>query len=225
MQAIVPVVYANQLFQNKAGQGDASVVSKAIIQTIQDLLPNAINKPIGSDIDAVIPPDAAAKFNKALSTVKKIWDPQTAGSISIVLCGEAHDDASDQERAKTFITEMGNGGLTPSLVIFERGMSYSTQVINCDKAIETDMTTSTLRAPSVDFGLGLSGEERDMVIAAYILLCVAGGNQNDIDKVFVFFGENHKAILKWFDYYARHSAADWVQKRNRNLLTIRSSVQ
>lgn len=114
---------------------------------------------------------------------------------------------------------MNNGGLAPTMVVFERGMAYPSPRITGHIARETNLTT----ANAGDFGLGLSPSQRSMVVAGYLVLCLAGGDQNNIDKVILFYGEEHRdIILNYFEYFAAHTQADYLKKRIRTLLMIRS---
>jgi hypothetical protein len=220
--------YAQTLYNNGAGIGTDKGVRKAVIKTIEDLKPAEQVVP-GNPVDAEKTVIGSYKTNNVLSAVRKIYNRQGAGSISITLLGETHNNPTDTARANALIAQMAAGNITPTFLIQERGMTYAwPNPYGGAIAREENLTT----VPGGNFGLGLTSAQRSMVVAGYIFLCLAGGPQvqtpppvtDVIDKVFLFYGENHKDILDQFEYFARHSTANWVQNRARNLVVARSSV-
>jgi len=228
MIQVVQATYAQTLFNNGAGAGTDKTVRKAVMKTIEDLKPADEVVP-GNPVDAEKTVIGSPKTNNVLSAVQRIYNGQGAGSISITLLGETHNNQADTARANALIAQMAAGNLTPTFLIQERGMTYPwPNPYGGAIAREQNLTT----VPAGNFGLGLTSAKRSMVVAGYIFLCLAGGPQvqtpapvtNVIDKVFLFYGENHKDILDQFEYFARHSTANWLQNRSRNLVLARSSV-
>lgn len=221
--------YAQELSNQGAGSGTDKAVRKAVINTIEALKPADQVVP-GNPVDAVKTVVGSPKTNNVSSAIQKVYNGQVAGTISITLCGETHNNQADTARANALIAQIAAGTFTPTFLIFERGMTYALPAgFGGAIARETNLTT----VPAGNFGLGLTSAQRSMVVAGYIFLCLAGGDQvfvpgavpqPVIDKVFLFYGENHKDILDQFEYFARHSTANWLQNRARNLVLIRSSV-
>jgi hypothetical protein len=180
------------------------------------LTPPATHIPTGRDIDPVNK-DHKADTQPAIAAVQKLYASQTAGFNSLVLLGEAHNNQQDQQRAIDFINAMNNGTLNPTAIVFERGMNYPAPA-GFNIIRESNLTT----AGGGDFGLGLSKKQRSMVVAGYLVLLHAGGNQQDINRDFLFYGDNHTDIFSSFDYFARHSAADYLLKEPRTFFHIRS---
>jgi len=228
MIQIAQGTYAQELSNQGAGIGTDKAVRKAVINTIEALKPADQVVP-GNPVEAVKTIVGSPKTNNVSSAIQKVYNGQAAGSISITLCGETHNNQADTARANALIAQIAAGTFTPTFLIFERGMTYALPAgFGGAIARETNLTT----VPAGDFGLGLTSAQRSMVVAGYIFLCLAGGPQVNtpapvlpvIDKVFLFYGENHKDILDQFEYFARHSTANWLQNRSRNLVLIRSSV-
>jgi hypothetical protein len=212
--------YALDIYNKGAGKGTDKAVRKAILDTLTSASPVAINAPQGLDVDPEKEVGSSPHTSHVVSDVEKIYRGLGESSISLVVCGEDHTDERDHARAEFLIGAIAGGTIAPSIVLFERGMTYTTNGLACHLVRETNLTT----APAGDFGLGLSKSQRSMVVAGYMLLCVAGGDQSTIDRFFLFYGENHMDILTHFEYFVRHTSATWVQRRPRNLFQIRSHV-
>jgi len=216
MNIVPQASYAQQLFDNHAAAGSDREVTAAVMITINNLVTAATQIPRGPDIDAVNK-DHNADTASSIAAVQKLYASQTAGFNSLVLLGEKHDDAQDHQRAIDFINAINNLTLNPTAVVFERGMTY-TAPANGNIIRETNLTTVS----SGDFGLGLSRKQRSMVVAGYLVLLHAGGNQQDINRDLLFFGDNHQDIFNYFDYFSRHSDAWYLMKEPRTFFHIRS---
>lgn len=73
--------------------------------------------------------------------------------------------------------------------------------------------------------LGLNYKQRSMVIAAYIFLSLAGGDQSKSDRVLILIGENHLDIFDQLEVMIDGSTAvTWLKSRPRTYLTIPSNV-
>src|SRR5262249_1477252 len=136
--------------------------------------------------------------------------------------GEAQKywDLSEQDRLRANGLLATTGGVVypqPNLVIFERKMGYNAPP-GISTAREDALMTPT--GYTVNAGLNLNDRQRSFAVAAYIFLCVAGGPQNQHDRVLLFYGENHADIFDHIEYFAQHSTINWVQKRPRNYVII-----
>jgi hypothetical protein len=208
--------YAQELYNNGASAGTDSAVSGAVLKTINNLLTAATNVPAGPDVIAT-DVDHKADTQKALADVQRLYDNQLAGSSSLVLLGETHNDHRDNQRALAFIGDIDNGNLNVTNVVFERGMAYPAPN-NGNIIRETNLTT----VAGGDFGWGLSGKQRSMVVAGYLVLLHAGGNQQDTNCDLLFYGELHRDIFKYYDYFARHTNAFYLLKEARTFFLVRS---
>ena len=217
MKIIFQGNYAQKLYDYQIGLGTDKAVSAAILSTLHDLIQNAVNIPTGEEFKSV-KTDHKADSKKAFKDVKKLYSAQGTSTTSLVLLGEDHASVDDKDRATYFINEINSGNLTPDVVIFERGMAYSAP-FGVHVIRESNLTTVT----GGDFGMGLSRKQRSMVVGGYLALIVASGSQLDSNKCLIFFGENHKDIFTYFEYFARHTAG-YVEKETRNLFFVRSYV-
>ncbi|WP_131538876.1 hypothetical protein [Pedobacter nototheniae] len=226
MKLILQSTYAQELFNNKVvtlGQpATDKQVSAAVLKSVNNLVEGATNIPRGADIPANLTNNAA---NTAIANVQNLFVTQPAASTSIVLLGESHVNQPDHTRAESYIAAMSTTppALTPNVVVFERGLTY-----NSPKDIpivrESNLTTAKSNGGMVDFGMELSKSQRSMVVGGYLALCVGSGNQNDINRIILFYGANHNDIYNYFDYFGRHTSAFYVEKEIRNFFNIKSNA-
>jgi hypothetical protein len=120
----------------------------------------------------------------------------------------------DYKRGQSLALLSGGGEQfpKPGLTILERGMTY-------------DPESNPVRESDI-IKYGYTNKQRSALIAAYIFLSVAGGDQGADDRVLVFFGEEHLDLLEYFEYFVRNSyMIPWVNKRKRNYGIIASHVR
>lgn len=120
----------------------------------------------------------------------------------------------DCVRAKHLLKNATGGQLFAKvdLIVLERAMKLYTGFY--DKSIT--VTEDDL------LGEAWSIRQRSALMAAYIFLCAAGGPSG---HVLVMFGEEHKDILDFFEYFATHSKAFTdVSHVQRNFCLIASHV-
>ena len=218
MQIVPQGSYAQQLFDNNAGMGTDSAVTSAIMTAINNLLPPATNIPTGPDVTAVSV-DHKPDTKSAIADVQKLFTNQPSGTSSLVLVGETHNDDRDKQRAVDFINTINSGQLSPTQVVFERGMTYpapsSGNIIR-----EENLTTVS----GGNFGWALNARQRSMVVSGYLVLLHGGGNQHDINRDLLFYGAGHQDIFSFYDYFARHTSACYLLKEPRTFFNIRSYV-
>jgi len=220
MQIIPALTYAQSLYDAGAPKATDKDVSAAVMSALSQLMPSATNKPTGGEIEPVNIKQPA-NADKALAASQSLYAKQAAGSISLTLLGEDHTDAQDAARANKFISAINAGSLTPSIIVYERGMTYPTPSTSVHIVRESNLTTIS---GARDFGLGLSRAQRSMVVAGYLVLLVGGGSQADINKILLFFGANHNDILKYFGYFAQHSPASYLLREPQSLINVLSNV-
>jgi hypothetical protein len=231
--AIAPRTYADALVKQKVAVGGTKAARDAVVETIRELMVAATNKPATPDVAKTVPHSGAAA--NASADIKKLYGSQAAGSISVAILGEDHSSAKDTARAQAIIAEIGTGAIMPTILLFERylrnsetnpttkrvgpypspGAAYTGRIVS-----ELDLTTGTAGF----FGDGLDAEARSMVVAGYLVLCSAGGDQTSVDKCLLVFGENHADILEKFDNFSKLHT-NWIQKRPRTLFLIDSFVK
>jgi len=219
MQVVPASTYAKSLYDAKVGLGTDKAVSAAVLSALSQLMPEATNKPHGPAIDP-INIRQPANADKALAATESLYAKQAAGSISLTLLGEDHTNAQDAARARKFIAAINASTLTPSLLVFERGMQYAVPAVSVIIVRESNLTTVN----GGDFGMGLSAAQRSMVVAGYLALLAGGGNQNDINKMLLFYGANHTDILKYFGYFAQHSPSSYLMQEPQTLVAVESYV-
>ncbi|MEN5434442.1 hypothetical protein ABE545_12420 [Sphingobacterium faecium] len=226
MKLIVQGTYAKALFKNNVvNPGEAGTdkqVTRAVFETINELVDAATNKPGGADLPATVT-DNPARTTPA--KVQSLFAAQQATSTSIVLLGESHVDEPDRQRAENYLAAMNATPptLSPTLVVFERGLRYNAPD-DIPLVRESNLTTVNSNGNMIDFGMQLSKTQRSMIVAGYLAVCVGSGNQQDINRIILFYGANHNDIYKYFDYFARHTSVDYVLKETRNFFNIRSNV-
>ncbi len=185
MNLILQSTYAQTLFNNKVvNLGHPATdkqVSAAVLKTVNDLVNGATNIPTGADRPANLTENAA---NTTPDAVQNFYNAQQATSTSIVLLGESHVNQPDHQRAENYLAAMNANPpvLRPNLVVFERGLTYQAPG-NIPLVRESNLTTARANGGMVDFGMELSKAQRSMVVAGYLALCAASGNQQDINNV------------------------------------------
>lgn len=233
MLQIAQTAYAQALYDNKIITSPTALAPNAmavVLQTVQHLLAlnTVLHKPTGADVAATTTTQAPAA-GPALAATTALLGHQAAGSISLVLVAESHTNVADGARAHTFLDATSQGTLLPSLVVYERGLraplaSGGRAYPNAGSAAHPVPLVDEANLGQVaaaNFGLNnLKPADRSAVVAGYLVLCLAGGDQQAIDRVVLFFGAEHGDILTDFDYIARHTTAAHLIKRPRTFLTI-----
>jgi len=156
-----------------------------------------------------------------------------AGSIVITYYGESHDSQRDGARAQELITACSRQHeALPTLLLLERGlrnersrggvrMRYDLEDCICAFADEDELTRSRDAPLEYQFnyrsiwGMGLSVEQRSMVVAGYLAVCLANGNPEAIDRVTILFGSNHSNMLEThLEYFVQNVATNlWARRR------------
>lgn len=197
--------YAEILYKCLSGLGitglsaDArnGVVREAVLRAMNELVTPVYVSKYADENEIVV---AGSRFPDALFAIKQSHASLDDGSISISFVGENHNLISDKDRAQKLISQIFEEIGKPYLVVFERGLTYSVADSPVEVAREENLTTVT----NVDFGMALTCEQRSMVIAGYIVACLASGSQDTKDKVVIFYGENHCDILKNIKYFSKN---------------------
>lgn len=206
--------YANAVYDS--GIAPSSVLTQSVHSAIQSQILNTTNKPGGGDTGS------DKTWGAAKNVVKNIADFHASvgvGGISITFIGETHGDANDEDKAGKVLNAHANA----DLIIYERGLrnKYGGPILPTGTAREEDIETHTYGGPGSHWGLGLTLNERNYVVAGYMVLCVASGNQNLGARILLFFGENHVQILHQFENIAGF-VAPWILKRKRNLHFVKA---
>jgi hypothetical protein len=208
--------YANALV-NGSGLNPASKFLQNILTVVRSQLLNTNNKPTGKNIPSR---DTWGASKNAESFIISSHTSLAQGAISITFVGETHNLSKDVSVANSVIQNHTNA----NLIFYERGLHsgfggiYNNPAIATNTAREEDITTSY----GINWGINsLSFESRNLVIAGYLVLCVASGNQNNAVKIILLFGENHVNILHQFNQIASR-VAPWLLKRKRILHFVKS---
>jgi hypothetical protein len=196
-------------------------VRHAVVDLIKSAPPAAHNLPAGNQ-DRTLSSHRYQKKSAAqiITQLSKDFSRQArvAGSITLALVGESHSHDPDLARSLGVLAAMTPGGGLDStdLVIVERdGMRHRLppgNVLNPTRVSEISLTGNL----QTNLAQALSPRQRSTVIAAYLLLSLAGGNQGTADRAVVFAGEEHEDIGEEFDYLAKHHKVhnlDWVARR------------
>jgi hypothetical protein len=209
-----------------------SDIRKAVLNALQALRPTATNVPAGPEQKAERI-DIGAKRRSAESVteeLEKIYTKQagTTGSISITVIGEAHKnldgtETADQDRGRALLQQMINNGrlAATSIVVLERDMELYYKPYPQPFAPSSVLESDIPRTGAGTLEQGLDREQRDLVLAGYLFLVLAGGDQSTVERVVVFRGSLHTTFLDSFEYFAKTAATvtgiDWVSRRPRRL--------
>jgi hypothetical protein len=168
-------------------------------------------------------PAECAKVAKAMRDA-----PRESGAITITLVGETHRRTPDEERARQLLRLLeSDPGLKQGLIIVERGMTYD---MGDQLYVREETMTSSANAPielramyQGVWGMALTAAQRSIVVAGYVLFCIGKGQRTDVDRVAIFFGENHKDILAThIEYLIRHAGLSGIANRPRTYITALS---
>ncbi|GAA0935383.1 hypothetical protein [Virgisporangium aurantiacum] len=210
-----------------------SEVRDAVLTIIKEMLPTATNVPTGPvQAAARIKVGANRRDADGIATeVEKVYAKQvgTAGAICVTLVGESHQHldgslTADHDRAKTLLTFMTTGGRLDAtgVVLLERKMEARYKPYPMPFAPNSMLETEVPRTGGGTLEAGLDLEQRDYVLAGYLFLTLAGGDQSTIDNIVVFRGSRHVEFLDKFEYFAKTAAnvtgVDRVARRPRTLV-------
>jgi hypothetical protein len=204
----------------------------AVLAAISELMPARTNEPTGADVARITPHNGNA--NNALTLIRNLYGGQGAGSISLTLLGEAHDNNNDVQRGQAVIAAVDTGNPAPTLTFYERylnnGEQNPTTRLNGPYPWPTagHYTGRNVSELSLSYASGarffgdqLNIEGRSMLVAGYLVLSTGGGDQHQTDRVLLFFGSQHADILEKYEQYAK-LYAPWILKRARTYLIINS---
>jgi hypothetical protein len=229
--AVSTVDYLTKLRKHGIRTGQqVSDVRKTVMAAIAEILEAqaaaVTNKPAGADVDKVAETTPKLTDAQAVKKLQTLYAGQAAGSISLVVLGEKHDSAKDKKRAEAVLTAVGAGTLTPTLVLYERGLLDTRY--NAPAGYHGQQVDENSFIPFVGLRddnpnkIVLGREARSIVVAGYVFLCIAGGAQNATDKVLLVYGAEHAEIMNSFEYFVQHMTAPWLKKRPRTEMLIPS---
>lgn len=219
MQIISPHIYAQKLNEHDAAMGTDQTVNHAVRCAIDDLLQPATHVPVGHGVRAeLLKPFPHGDTLSA--DIQALFNRNKPGLSALVFLGECRQDEEDQKRALDFLDGIAQNKLATDLVIFERGMNYKLPE-QVPYLIESQLT----QAGPVDFGWGLTRRQRNMILAGYLVLCLASGDQRDKSNILLFFNESQRNVFSMIDHYAHHTDAYYLNNKPRTFVTIRSNTQ
>lgn len=217
MQIVPAHQFEQQLFDNGAWALTDSKISAAIMASINNLLPAATNVPAGSDVSPVYI-DHKADTAKAIADVTYLFNNQPAGSSSLVVVRDNYDNEHDQQRMQDFINAIQNIPPMPaSVVVFGRTTGPTALPAPVFGVDEWELITKIVYK-----GRMLSPVQSCMIMAGYLVLIHAGGNQQNINRDIIFLNEGDEDFFHWYDYYARHTNAYYLLKEHRTFFNVRS---
>jgi hypothetical protein len=214
-------------------------VRQAVRDVVRELKPAATNRPAGPAMKAELRPLGGA-YRQADRFIDWLEDNHqhqsaTPGSITIAMVTEAHYDlqgkeTADQKRARELLSAATAAGRLSflDLIVLERDHEkmYKPYPPNLRPVVSESNIPKTI---STVLEQGLTREQRDLILAGYLLLVLAGGNQATVDTVMVLRGEEHTEFFHKFEYLAYNERAytelDWVARRPRMLVTVKSLVK
>lgn len=126
----------------------------------------------------------------------------------------------DRQRAEHLMRLAEGGGVfgNPSMILIERKLSHN-QVLQKLEAIHEEDVLPRCEESSTPVG-------RSIALAAYIFLCVAGGNQTEKDLILVFIGSRHADMIDIFEeFVSKSKTITWLGSRPRHHVVIPSFVR
>lgn len=218
-QDFAKVLASQGLAQASYDKVTDEIVHDAIARTIAMLIASVSNIPEGDNL----PPVELAPIEQSIEAINAFYADAPPHAIALAFLGEAHDSAADTARAKAIIAAISSETLELTLPIFERGMAEKYPSPKCDAPIVREENLTQIRG--CDFRWGLSAKQRSMVVAGYLVLLLAGGNQSPKEKVLLFYGDNHLDIIGYFEAFAAIPAAAHLLKRPRLSMAIRPNEE
>jgi len=212
MIAMPRTAYANALYSGTLVPD--SKLLQNVLTVVGSQILNTTHKPTGGNVSSE---NTWGASKNAVKHVASAHMAVVGGGISISFVGETHGNQKDQSTVASLL----GGHANSDLIVYERGLHtgfggvYGAPVVATNTAREEDLTTSY----GISWGLnnfGVTPKPRDIVVAGYMVLCVASGNQNNPARILLFFGENHVGILHQFEEIAG-TVAPWILKRKRLL--------
>jgi hypothetical protein len=215
MQLISELTYATTLEKNRIGSTTDRVALRGLIKTI-DQLSNHDPAQVAEAHAPVVEIDSShTSAADIVAELANIHAQQKPGSISVSLIGVNYRSAADHARAHAIISAVRADTLHPNLLIFERDLAYGQTRIPCPMIHEEALTTSR----EGNFGRGLTRGQRCMVVAGYIHLCIAAGEQSGIDRIVLFFDSHQIGILDDFKYFVEHTRSSPIKARPYTLFS------
>jgi hypothetical protein len=217
MQLLSELTYATALEKNRIGSTTDRVAKRGLIKTVDQLLPNGI-EPLPEAVSERLIEKASPNTSteEIIAEIQAMQAAQAPGSVSITLIGVNYRSIDDHTRAHAIISAIRADTLHPTLMVFERDLSYGTARINCPMIHEESLTTSR----EGNFGRGLTRAQRCMVVAGYVHLCLAAGDQAGIDHVMLFFDTHQAGILSEFKFLLANLPSSPIKTRPYTLLTV-----
>lgn len=208
-------------------------VRELVLHAIRTLRPVAANVP-GAQAKQPRQVDlGAVGAGPVMDQMSGVYGQQRPGDISLAWIWESHDSQQDEARAQALIPEMVPQGRLSAVnvLVFERGLAAKHRPFppNLLPTVvrEEDLTTVTDLTPRELLPEALSRVQRNIVVAGYLLLALAGGDQREIANVVTIFGERHDGLVGEFEYLAKATnvtGIDTIGKRPRGHVTVASHV-
>ncbi len=222
MQRIPELIYATALEKNRIGATTDRVALRGMIKTIDQLAPqDSLAAPTGEKPEIIEAASPVVAASDVINEIKALHDSQKPGSVSITLIGMNYRSAHDHARAHAIVQAIRADTIKPSLIIFERDLSYGASKIACPIIHEEDLTTSR----DGNFGRGLTRAQRCMVVAGYVHLCLAASEQSGMERILLFFDGHQSGILSEFSYFVQNTRTNALKSRPFNMLTIGTGRQ
>lgn len=188
-------VYSNSLRAIFTSYGNLQVKS-CIIKTVKDLI--------------VTDPPTNIKnkeFKNLLFEPKRFFirKPEKPNSVYVQFIGEKHTSVTDHERTNKILKMIKKEEITPSMVVFERGLPYP----ELGRVIHEENISTTLQPYGIHdfFGERIEEEEaRSWLFAGFIIADLATGNQAKQENIFIFCGDRHVDILEKMEYLINDAA-------------------
>lgn len=126
----------------------------------------------------------------AVAALSKPMEKQSTATIVVAVAGESHDDKDDLKRAEDLIREFfAMRTKTHALLYLERGLKKKHGRLLVQAIVDANRF---IVADEVEMWQQEGHEaNRSVMIAAYCVTCLAGGNQQKKGKVLILIGNNH----------------------------------
>ncbi len=210
--------YANALYGGTGLVPDGKLLQN-VIAVVTAQISLTTNKPAGEKVPSEDTWGASKTAHKDLTATHLGLPP---GAIAITFVGETHGLDKDIATAGSII----NNHNAADLIYYERklhtgyGGVYANPLVATNTVREEDLTTSYGVAWGVN-NFAVRPKPRDMVLAGYLVLCLASGDQAPARRIILLCGENHIGVFHQFEEIAA-VAAPWLLKRKRLFHFVKS---
>jgi hypothetical protein len=204
MPKFLESTYFMQVWNNRQAMTSGSLLSRlnTVVSMVDACMPAPPGgwPPVSSKLIGLVAVDSKVTSPEAPGEIQRYlaMAGEHAGSLYICMLGEDHDDRTDKFRGQAIAKQLGVSPIQPTLVVLEKGLSPKYPMANVDGAI-------VVKEEDICPHVGISIKGRSTVMAGYLVLCALAGPS--LEKIVMFFGEEHRDIFGMMEHIITNSAA------------------